>query len=140
MKSTPRTIYVAGFLFDYPINNVVLIKKTHPDWQAGKYNAVGGKVNENETPIHAMQRQFSEEAGLWLDKWDKFLILNGDNYEVHFFRSFCKPEEILLAQTVTEETILITQINRLPEVIPNLKYLIPMALDPEIRTSSIYLL
>lgn len=147
---TAKTIYVAGFLFDYPVNNVILIKKTKPEWQAGLLNGVGGKVNEGETPASAMQREFNEEAGVWVDKWEKFLILTGSDYDVHFFRAFCKPEFHTLVLTMTDETVLVVKLKDLYinwveqrekwRTIPNLQYIIPMALDCEIRTSSIYLL
>lgn len=44
--------------------NVVLIKKIKPEWQAGKYNFVGGKLEPNEKPVDAMVREFVEETGV----------------------------------------------------------------------------
>ena len=41
--------YVAGFLFSYDLKRVALIQKTKPAWQAGRHNAVGGKIEEGET-------------------------------------------------------------------------------------------
>lgn len=150
MQAVPKTIYTAGFLFDYPVNNVVLIKKMHPAWQEGLLNGIGGKINPGETPLECIRREFNEETGCWVDKWEKFLILTEDTYDVHFFRSFSKPEEQLLVQTVTDETVLVVKLKELFFnftlqregwwAVPNLQYIIPMALDPEIRTSSIYLL
>jgi len=48
MKKT----YVAGFMFSPDLENVVLIEKQKPEWQKGKYNAVGGKIEDGETPQH----------------------------------------------------------------------------------------
>lgn len=144
MKEKIRTVYVVGFLFDYPINNVVLIRKTHPAWQAGLMNGIGGKVNEGETPVAAMKREFNEEAGCWVEVWEKFLIITDEDYDVHFFRAFCKPEFQTLVLTMTDEAVLLVPLGDLfrtwKRCVPNLQYIVPMALDAEIRTSSIYLL
>ena len=47
------TEYVVGLLFSPDRNTVVLINKTKPDWQAGKLNGVGGKIEEGESPLNA---------------------------------------------------------------------------------------
>lgn len=36
--------YVVGFQFARRGNLVTLIRKNHPEWQAGKLNGVGGKT------------------------------------------------------------------------------------------------
>jgi 8-oxo-dGTP diphosphatase len=43
------TQYVLGFLFDPSQKDVVLIKKLKPEWQKGKLNGVGGKIEEGES-------------------------------------------------------------------------------------------
>jgi 8-oxo-dGTP pyrophosphatase MutT (NUDIX family) len=45
-------------------NNVLLILKDRPEWQKGKFNLPGGKMEEGETPIEAAVRELKEEAGL----------------------------------------------------------------------------
>ncbi len=39
---------VAGFLFDESRERVVLIKKQKPEWQSGRLNGVGGKIEPGE--------------------------------------------------------------------------------------------
>lgn len=56
--------YVLGFAFDLNTDGVVLIRKTHPDWQAGKLNGVGGHRKKDETAHAAMVREFEEETGV----------------------------------------------------------------------------
>jgi 8-oxo-dGTP pyrophosphatase MutT (NUDIX family) len=58
MKNT----YVAGFMFSPDFENVILIEKEKPAWQKGKYNAVGGKIENAETPMVAMAREFKKET------------------------------------------------------------------------------
>lgn len=66
----PTTEYVLGFAFSRDLKQVALIRKKRPEWQAGKLNGIGGKVNINEVPILAMVREFQEEACLQTDILD----------------------------------------------------------------------
>jgi 8-oxo-dGTP diphosphatase len=43
--------------------HILLIEKQKPEWQKGKYNLVGGKVEPGEDPVDAAQREFTEETG-----------------------------------------------------------------------------
>ena len=45
-------------------NNIVLIRKDRPAWQAGRINFPGGKIEQNETVLHCMSREFKEETGV----------------------------------------------------------------------------
>ncbi len=54
--------YVIGFAFHN--DSVLLIEKLKPDWQRGRLNGVGGKIEPNELPLDAMQREFFEECGI----------------------------------------------------------------------------
>ena len=56
--------YVIGFMFDNSMENVCLIQKNRPGWQAGKLNGVGGHIEPGEFPIDAMVREFCEETGV----------------------------------------------------------------------------
>jgi len=46
-----------------PTNHVLLILKDRPDWQKGRLNLPGGKVEEGETPAQAAVRELKEETG-----------------------------------------------------------------------------
>jgi len=119
------TKYVAGLLFDDK-GYVALISKTHPLWQKGKLNGIGGHIEEGETPQQAMIREFSEEAGLILN-WRKFVIVRGDNYEVHWFTSRLGNKNVDIC-TMTDESVRWYLVDKLPEnILPSLRWLIPMA-------------
>jgi 8-oxo-dGTP diphosphatase len=122
--------YVVGFLFSEDRQRVVLIEKKRPAWQAGRLNGVGGHVEEGETPMMAMVREFEEEAGLSIPRWEHFAVLTDAmqaRFHVDFFRAF---GDVRYAYAVTDELIQVEAVNQLPPaVLPNLRWLIPMALS-----------
>jgi 8-oxo-dGTP diphosphatase len=77
--------YTCGFCFNEAMDRVVLIQKNRPAWQAGKLNGVGGHVEDGESPIDCMIREFQEEAGVTLEKWTHVLTLRFQYAEVEFF-------------------------------------------------------
>ena len=79
--------YVAGLMFDLVTQEVALIRKNKPVWQAGKLNAIGGKIEAEETPRHAMVREFREETGCPTveEQWLPCSKLEGDDWSVQFF-------------------------------------------------------
>lgn len=126
--------YVAGFLIFRATNEVLLIRKNRPAWQAGRLNGIGGKIEPGETPLEAMRREMREESGLDIGDWQNFAILEGKGrYVVHMFRAFA--EEQPAATSLTDETVLwapISWLHTIP-IIPNLAWLVPLALDRDIE-------
>jgi 8-oxo-dGTP pyrophosphatase MutT (NUDIX family) len=55
--------YVLGFVFNLDKTKVALMRKTKPEWQRGRLNGIGGKIELGETSITAMHREFKEETG-----------------------------------------------------------------------------
>ena len=43
---------------------VLVVRKNKPDWQVGRLNLVGGKIEDGETPEQAAVRELFEESGL----------------------------------------------------------------------------
>lgn len=132
--------YVLGFAFDYKCENVVLIHKEKPEWQKGKLNGVGGKVEKIDSCIHAaMTREFFEETGVLTqqDDWTHYATMTFDNdvmgggAEVYVFRM--RNNEINDASTYEEEVVEIVNMNELysKPLMHNLHILIPLALQRE---------
>jgi len=134
--------YVVGFLF---CNGwVLLIRKIRPDWQRGKLNGPGGKVEPGETFAEAMVREWREEVGVGEDvhaaqhrtPWVQFAKLmgvekSGQVYEVGFFcAEQPKINGIINPHWQYEEHPQWYIANdRLPNnALPNLRFLLPMAL------------
>lgn len=124
--------YVAGFLFSADRLHVALIHKEKPAWQRGKYNAIGGKIEAGETPHEAMVREFREETGIEVfdSIWRPVAVLSGPGFGVHFWAAFS--DEIYSVDSPTEERVDIFRVTTalgLKNLIPNLKVMIPLALD-----------
>ena len=135
----PITHYVAGLLFDEQRKHVALIhKKYGPPAVVGRWNAIGGKVEDGETSAAAMSREFLEEAGVEISSWTLFLRLIGAGWKVDFYHAF-STTDLMRVRTCEEETV-----DRFPVsdglhvVVPNLKWIIPMALGHFNENVSVY--
>lgn len=127
------TNYVVGFLFSSAGGRVVLVQKIKPDWQRGRLNGVGGKVERGESYLEAMDREFMEEAGLSGLPWEQFASLGGSNWGIGFFRA--RSEKIEYVRTCEAEKILVRPVCPIPhDALPNLHWLIPLALDKGLHT------
>ena len=123
------TEYVAGFLLDGQ-NNVALVLKNRPAWQKGLYNGIGGHIENGESPVEAMTREFFEETTVTVptEDWQNFATLRGANWTVYFFVAY--QEEMPVLCSPTDETIVvrsIQSINYWHNSLPNLTWLLPLA-------------
>jgi 8-oxo-dGTP diphosphatase len=55
-------------------NKIMLCQVVKECWHKGLYSNAGGKVENNETPLEAIQREVHEETGLFLNKSDFHII------------------------------------------------------------------
>ncbi len=99
--------YVVGFCFTKDRSRVILIKKIHPEWQAGKLNGVGGHIEAGESVHQAMKREFREETGVTIPSlaWDhKFTIINREiGYELNVL--YCLSDDAYVVRTMTDEQV-----------------------------------
>lgn len=107
--------YVAGFMFGYgPLDEVALIHKKRPSFLAGKWNAIGGKVEAGESTIDAMVREFLEETGMAtepVNSWKHFATLAGDGYQVEFYVTLGNLSNL---KSMTDEPVSWFDIHELP--------------------------
>lgn len=120
--------YSLAFAFDEKFERVVLIRKNRPEWQKGKLNGVGGKIEEGELPSQAAMREFREETGVDYPDWRYVGNLHGSDYVVYVFSARCDGiiENI---KSTTDEDVFVVPVNKLGGVISNLKWMIPFAID-----------
>jgi len=130
--------YTVGLLFDG--DRVLLLKKKRgPETVIGKWNGPGGKVVIGEGQVVAMRREFREETGTDVKNWKlQVLLVNPDEeYEIYFF--FADWEAGMdMPRTATDELVRWRNLNRLHEIemAPHLGWVIPMCLDPSLKTTS----
>lgn len=136
--------YVVGFMFADRTSafsrRVALITKARPDWQRGRLNGVGGKIEEGETAPRAMVREFFEEAHVATreDDWHNFAVVHGVDWVVYYFRADAQfpffltgnCEEPVLFYPIDERGQLTTPI-KLP-IVEHLSWTIPLALDHDV--------
>lgn len=123
--------YVNGFLFSSAGEVVTLILKNKPAWQRGRLNGLGGHIEENETPLAAMTREFREESdGYNIKNWEHFCTLEGEKFQMYCFRSFNDAAYEIYCNGVEGEVgpYSSTKFTEL-ECLTNLRWLIPMALN-----------
>jgi ADP-ribose pyrophosphatase YjhB (NUDIX family) len=127
----PPVQYVAGLMFTKDQRRVALIEKRKPAWQAGLWNAIGGKIEAGETAREAMIREFEEEAGVIYRNWELVAVLCGPDFVVHFFAAFS--DVALNVRTMETETVCLRACRdgmvEDCELMPNLRVIIPIALD-----------
>jgi 8-oxo-dGTP diphosphatase len=130
--------YTNGFLFSADLMQVALIEKLKPAWQAGLLNAIGGHVEEDESPLRCQIREFKEEAGVEIRAWTHFCaLINPGKWQVDFFHARGDYE----LTSMTKEQVSWIPVSSLPfaPVIPNLRWLIPMALQNDVQLASVYI-
>jgi 8-oxo-dGTP diphosphatase len=126
--------YVAGFIFSPERDRVLLIRKNRPDFQAGKLNGIGGKVEQDETYLQAMMRETYEESGLIIHEWTNFAILNHQNYCIHFYMSIS--DYYCDFFNKTDEKIEIHIVNQLSirnDLMNHIRWLVPLSLNTDIK-------
>ncbi len=123
--------YVVGFIFNPELTKVVLISKTHPAWQKGKLNGIGGALHEGETPAAAMARESEEEAGVKTIEaaWKHFLRMRRPDVAVDFFAHVHRGDKGDI-RTTTDEAVAWYEVAALPQnVLSNIRWMVPLALD-----------
>lgn len=129
----PRFVYVLALLFTANGERVVLMRRTRPAWQAGRVNALGGKIMAGEAPGDAAQREVREETGVDVpaDEWEELLVWEDAVYRMHVMKSFSARAES--ARTVEDQEVFLAPVSRLPaNVIDNLRWLVPLARDRDV--------
>lgn len=123
--------YTLGFIFTRALDRVLLVHKISPEWQAGKINGIGGKIERGEDPLACIVREVKEEAGLLTDKeqWIFLGEMGADAWRMHVF-TLVHNGGTDDARSADKEKIEWFDPYALPSnVLHNLHWLVPLALD-----------
>lgn len=128
--------FVVGFMVN-AAGAMLMIEKQRPEWQKGKVNGVGGKVELLETPHSAMVREFKEETGLdtVAQAWNRKLVVSGPNFDLHVFAA--RGDFGKAFSTTDEKLVVVDPSAPLPPVLASTRWLIPLVLDPAVRGPAI---
>jgi len=125
--------FVVGFLFSEDGESLLLIEKKRPAWQVGYLNGIGGKIYPGEAPVAAMGRECIEEAGVDVE-WSEFACVEYGAHFLHFFAARDGTAFLDARQQTDEPLARVRYLSvQYPQniyelsVIPNLKWLIPLA-------------
>jgi 8-oxo-dGTP diphosphatase len=110
-------------------NKILLIHKDRPEWQKGRINYVGGKVEVGESYQEAAFRELKEETGISVDSMSFCGLIKGCGFVVHCFS--CQvdgTQEICPREGETElvEWCCIEDVVKDPKLMDNLKIIIPL--------------
>lgn len=131
--------YVLGLVFDEDAIELVLVRKAKPDFQAGKLNGIGGKIEYGESPYQAMVREGVEEAGREFN-WQYFTKLVFDSGAMYcywakarlddlpFENDVGEPYEFYLAASICGTTPGTDRYGD-PECMSNIPWLVAMAIE-----------
>jgi 8-oxo-dGTP diphosphatase len=120
---------VVGFMFNENETDVLLIQKSKPAWQKGRFNGIGGKCEKGESYLEAMRREFEEETGIEHENWQFVTVMSGDDWIVTVFTA--QSDDVFNYETMEDEPVCLIPIQDLDKYdhILNLQWLIPMCLD-----------
>jgi len=105
--------YVLGFALTPEMDRVALIQKNRPDWQAGKWNGIGGHIEDGESPLEAMHREFQEETGVYIakERWISMGEMGSDDWNCRLF--YFLGYESVVVNTMTDEKVMVHNIQDL---------------------------
>jgi 8-oxo-dGTP diphosphatase len=129
----PQGNYVLALLFTTDGARIALMRRTRPAWQAGRINALGGKLRPRESVCAGASREVREEAGVEIPAaaWEEMLIWDDPMYRLHVVRAF--HDSAKAVRTMEDQEVFLAQSAQLPaHVIDNLRWLVPLALDRDV--------
>ena len=136
-KMRRKTYYTIGILLNQEYTRVLLIQKTKPAWQKGKFNFPGGHIEPGEHPAECVSREFKEETNLDIPAREWSSIgdienLTGDQYAVAIYASIYDPKKHGEVKSLTEEKALwfrISDLHILSPLISNVPWLTHFAIN-----------
>ena len=107
------------------------MRRTRPAWQAGRVNGLGGRIAPGESAASSARREVREECGVDVAVWREVLVWEDAEYVMHVLSAVS--DVAREARTLEDQEIFLADVNALPHnVIDNLRWLVPLALDADV--------
>lgn len=106
----------------------LFIIKEKPDWQKGRLNLPGGKIEQGETPVEAALREVQEETGYFnLSRTELMGILIDGESTIYCLRMTID-NWLRKEQEGTESYVWLPwhEVTNDPKLIPNLRIIVPL--------------
>jgi 8-oxo-dGTP diphosphatase len=120
-------------MFSEDLQWVALIRKAKPEWQKGRLNGIGGKIEKDESPIAAQAREFQEETGYLHTTWSPFCVMHVPmirDMEVDTVYCFCTKGPLEKLRQNESEPLCMWRVDCLPDdTIENLPWIVALAID-----------
>lgn len=130
--------YVIGLMFNERGNHVALIEKNRPEWQAGKLNGIGGKIEQGESPYETMVREFQEETGVLYKDWVvSGCMMDPGKFEIHVFKAFTDKVYDVRSKTDEEVSIHHVALLKYMKTVEDLDWMIVRALEQKLEESGV---
>jgi 8-oxo-dGTP pyrophosphatase MutT (NUDIX family) len=71
----------------YLVDQLVMIRKNRPGWQAGKLNLPGGHIEAGEAPFEAAHRELEEETSLTTGNLRSSGVVYAGEHVIHVFET-----------------------------------------------------
>lgn len=107
---------------------VLLILKNKPDFQKGKYNLVGGKIEPGEAPEDAAVRELMEESGIEGEDPELYGTISGDWGKIYCFKVSIDDYSLNPGPDETEPVSWhrIDELLNYENLMPNLRTIVPL--------------
>ncbi len=132
--------YCLALIFDASGRRLLLIKKSHPDWQKDLYNAPGGELKGSEGPRTAASREVREELGIAVpvEAWVPVASLHGAEIEIDALKilddraykeAWAQEDEPLVRVPCSFGGIEVISFHHKLPLVPHLRWLVALALE-----------
>jgi len=121
--------YVLVYPFPTYGDDVMLIRKAKPEWQRGRLNLVGGKVEPGESFDSAAEREFREETELDGQEFRRVGTIRSDNSDFVLGVYSCwtwRENRIISEPTELVEWFKWDAVKNDPALMDNLRLVIPL--------------
>ena len=127
-----KTEYVVCFALT-PNHRVALVEKLRPEWQLGRLNGVGGKIESFEGWMEAARREFREEAGVDYIGWQLRGTMEGPDWRCYVM--YAMDEKFYAVKTMTDENVSLCPTGFIKQfgamMVDNLPALLQLVMPPD---------